>query len=337
VTYEWLRNLLFRLEPERAHSLTLKLLPWVARTPLLSRLGGCVPDRPCQVMGIRFPNPVGLAAGLDKDGRCIDGLAALGFGFLEIGTVTPRAQAGNPQPRMFRLPAAQALINRMGFNNNGVERLAEHVRHARYSGILGINIGKNKDTPMESADADYLTCLRAVYAAASYVAVNVSSPNTPGLRDLQHGESLNRLLASLKSEQNRLAEAHGRYVPLAVKIAPDLGDSEIRSLAKAFVDHGMDGVIATNTTNDRASVSSLAHGNEAGGLSGAPLRARALSVLECLCDALDGELPVIAVGGIMSGEDARARFDAGASLVQVYTGLIFRGPGLIREIAAAAP
>lgn len=334
---DWINRLLLHLEPERAHELALALLPAAARFPLKKVLFGDVQQRPREVMGIRFPNPVGLAAGLDKDGSRIDGLAALGFGFIEVGTVTPRAQAGNPKPRLFRVPEARAIINRMGFNNGGAEQLSENVRRARYDGVLGINIGKNKDTPLASAGEDYLACLRAVYAVASYVTVNVSSPNTPGLRALQHGAALERLLSAVKSEQRRLAEKHGRYVPLVIKIAPDLSDEEIRDLATAFVDHGMDGVIATNTTNARTGVTGLVNGDEAGGMSGAPLRERALRVLECLCDALGGTLPVIAVGGIMSADDAQERFAAGASLVQIYTGLVYRGPALIREIAAAAP
>jgi len=336
MNFDWASRLLIHLEPERAHDLALTLLRTAARLPIGQFASTHVDPRPRELMGIRFPNPVGLAAGFDKDGACIDGLAALGFGFLEIGTVTPRAQSGNPKPRLFRVPEVRAIINRMGFNNDGVRRLMENVERSRYRGVLGINIGKNRETPLESADADYLACLRAVYGSASYVTVNVSSPNTPGLRTLQHGAALERLLAALKHEQQGLAREHDRYVPLLVKIAPDLSDEEVRNLAAAFVDHGIDGVIATNTTSARIAVAGYLHGEEIGGVSGAPLRQRALDVLECLHSALGGTLPIIAAGGIMSGEDAQARFAAGASLVQLYTGLIYRGPSLIGEIAARA-
>jgi len=286
-------------------------------------------------MGLDFPNPVGLAAGLDKDGECIKAWEALGFGFIEVGTVTPRPQAGNPKPRMFRLPPAQALINRMGFNNRGVDFLVEQVRRTRFKGVLGINIGKNADTPVERASDDYLIGLRKVYPWASYIAVNISSPNTPGLRDLQYGEALDRLLAALKEEQQRLADVHGRYVPLAIKIAPDLADVDVRTVGQALLRHGMDAVIATNTTFSRAGVESLPHAQEAGGLSGAPLMARSTEVVVRLADVLEGRLPIIAVGGILSGADAAAKIAAGASLVQLYTGFIYRGPELIREAVQA--
>jgi dihydroorotate dehydrogenase len=286
-------------------------------------------------MGLDFPHPVGLAAGLDKDGECINAWEALGFGFIEVGTVTPRPQPGNPKPRMFRLPQAQALINRMGFNNRGVDSLVAQVRRARFPGVLGINIGKNADTPVERASDDYLIGLRKVYPWASYVTVNISSPNTPGLRDLQYGEALDRLLAALKEEQQRLADVHGRYVPLAIKIAPDLADADLRTVGQALLHQGMDAVIATNTTFSRAGVESLPHAQETGGLSGAPLMARSTEVVRQLAEILEGRLPIIAVGGILSGADAAAKMAAGASLVQIYTGFIYRGPELIREAVQA--
>jgi dihydroorotate dehydrogenase len=286
-------------------------------------------------MGLDFPHPVGLAAGLDKDGECINAWEALGFGFIEVGTVTPRPQPGNPKPRMFRLPQAQALINRMGFNNRGVDFLVAQVRRARFPGVLGINIGKNADTPVERASDDYLIGLRKVYPWASYVTVNISSPNTPSLRDLQYGEALDRLLAALKEEQQRLADVHDRYVPLAIKIAPDLADADLRTVGQALLRQGMDAVIATNTTFSRAGVESLPHAGETGGLSGAPLMARSTEVVRQLAEILEGRLPIIAVGGILSGADAAAKMAAGASLVQIYTGFIYRGPELIREAVQA--
>ncbi|TCO83052.1 dihydroorotate oxidase A [Plasticicumulans lactativorans] len=331
--YELVRSALFRLDAETAHDLALAALARLGEGT--RRLAGAVPRRPRVVMGIEFPNPVGLAAGLDKNGAAIAGLAALGFGFIEIGTVTPRPQPGNPRPRLFRLPQAEALINRFGFNNRGVDHLVERVRTAGYRGVLGINIGKNKDTPNEHALDDYLACLRKVYAHAGYVTVNISSPNTPGLRDLQYGESLDQLLMALKAEQARLADTHGRYVPLALKIAPDLADADIPVVAAALARAGIDAVIATNTTLDRRAVAGLPHADEAGGLSGAPLVTRSTEVIRRLATALDGRLPIIGVGGILSGADARAKIDAGASLVQLYTGLIYRGPALIREAVDA--
>ena len=325
------------MEPERAHNLALALLPAAARPPLKNILFGDVQQRPRKVMGIRFPNPVGLAAGLDKDGRCIDGLAALGFGFIEVGTVTPRAQAGNPKPRMFRVPEAQAIINRMGFNNGGVEQLWRTCA-ARVTTACSESISARTRTRRWRRRTG-LSCLFARCLCRGQLCHASTSPLRTR-RGSEHCSTVSRssvCSASLKSEQSRLAEKHGRYVPLVIKIAPDLSDEEIRHLATAFVDQGMDGVIATNTTNARAGVSGLVHGDEIGGMSGAPLRERALDVLECLCDALGGALPVIAVGGIMSSEDAQERFASGASLVQIYTGLVYRGPMLIREIAAAAP
>ena len=330
-----LRTLLFQMDPETAHDWTLTLLRLQGAGVLarISALG--IPSAPRRVMGIEFPNPVGLAAGLDKNGECIALWRELGFGFVEIGTVTPRPQPGNPKPRMFRLPRARALINRMGFNNQGVDRLVERVRCSGFKGVLGINIGKNADTPVERAADDYLLGLRKVYPWASYVAVNISSPNTPGLRDLQYGAALDRLLEALKTEQTRLATEHGRYVPLAIKIAPDIADADLPTVGRALVRHELDAVIATNTTFSRAGVEGLPHAGESGGLSGAPLLARSTAVVGQLREILEGKLPIIAVGGILSGADAAAKIAAGASLVQLYTGFIYRGPELIREAVEA--
>ncbi|MGE0558631.1 MAG: quinone-dependent dihydroorotate dehydrogenase, partial [Burkholderiales bacterium] len=286
---------------------------------------------PSTVMGLDFPNPVGLAAGLDKNGDYIDALATLGFGFIEIGTVTPRPQPGNPRPRMFRLPAASAVINRMGFNNRGVDALIANVRRMRYRGVLGINIGKNFDTPIERAADDYLACLRKVYTSASYVTVNISSPNTKNLRQLQQSDELALLLAALKNERTRLADQHGRRVPLALKIAPDLDTTQIAVIADLLVENGIDAVIATNTTLAKDAVAHLPHGAEAGGLSGSPLTARAQAVTTQLGARLAGAVPIIGVGGIMNGEDAAARMTAGASLIQLYTGLVYAGPGLVQQ------
>lgn len=334
--YSLIRPLLFRFSAERAHHLSLNALSWCHRLGLLPLLAKRPADSPVEVMGLRFPNPVGLAAGLDKNARHIDALAALGFGFIEVGTVTPRPQPGNPQPRLFRLPAAQAIINRMGFNNDGVDALVEAVSRSRYRGVLGINIGKNKDTPAEQAVDDYLHCLRKVYPLASYVTVNLSSPNTPGLRDLQFGEPLKQLLAALKSAQTELANAHGRYVPLAVKIAPDMVADDVRGVAKAFVDAGIDAVIATNTTISRDAVKDLPYGDEVGGLSGAPVRSASTEVIRVLADALAGALPIIGVGGIDGAEAAEEKVVAGADLLQVYTGFIYRGPALLADAVDGA-
>lgn len=326
--YTLLRPLLFRLPPEAAHHLTLTALRLWRRAGLSA---GRTRDFPCRVMNLDFPNPVGLAAGLDKNGDYIDALGALGFGFIEVGTVTPRPQPGNPAPRLFRLPSAQALINRMGFNNRGVDYLVDNLKRASYRGVLGVNIGKNRDTPLERAAEDYLTGLRKVYPYAGYVTVNVSSPNTAELRRLQYGDRLERLLDALQEERIKLAVGHGRRVPLAVKIAPDLSEEEIASVVAAVRRHGIDAVIATNTTLGREGVESLPHGHETGGLSGRPLRDRATRVVVQLHRALGDAVPVIAVGGIMSGADAVEKFKAGARLVQIYTGLIYRGPDLVRE------
>lgn len=333
--YDFVRPVLFRLGPERAHRVAFLALQAAHRLGLSALLSGPVPRSPRRVMGLEFPNPVGLAAGLDKNGEYIDALAALGFGFIEVGTVTPRPQPGNPAPRLFRLPEARALINRMGFNNKGIDHLLERVRRAKFRGVLGINIGKNFDTPVERAVDDYLIGLRKAYPHAGYIAVNISSPNTPGLRTLQYGETLERLLGALHEERQRLARAHGRQVPIAVKIAPDLDAEEIRAIAQAVRNCAMDAVIATNTTLSREGVEGLPHAQEAGGLSGAPLFARSTEVLRQLRQQLGADMPIIAAGGIMSGADAQAKMAAGADLVQIYTGFIYRGPALIREIAAA--
>jgi len=333
--YPFARPFLFALDPETAHDIAFAGLDRAAKLGLASIAATHVPDDPVEVMGIGFRNRVGLAAGLDKNGAHVDGLATFGFGFIEVGTVTPRAQPGNPRPRMFRLPQAHALINRLGFNNEGVDALLHNVRRARYRGVLGINIGKNFDTPNERAADDYLACLRAVYADAHYVTVNISSPNTKGLRDLQGDEALAALLSVLKREQRKLAEKHGKYVPLAVKIAPDLTDAAVRAIARLLAAHEMDAVIATNTTLSRDAVAGMPHANEAGGLSGAPVFERSTEVVRVLARALDGALPIIGVGGIDSGERAAAKIEAGASLVQVYTGLIYRGPRLIAECVRA--
>jgi dihydroorotate dehydrogenase len=330
--YGLLRPLLFALDPEAAHHLTFAALEGGYA---LGVVGQRAMAAPCTVMGLDFPNPVGLAAGLDKNGEHIDALAALGFGFVEVGTVTPRPQPGNPRPRLFRLPSAEALINRMGFNNEGVDAVVANVKRARWRGVLGINIGKNFDTPLERAADDYLACLRKVYPHAGYVAVNISSPNTPGLRSLQNGAELRALLGALKKEQAALADRHGLYVPLAVKIAPDLNNEQVDEIAHLLVRQRMDAVIATNTTVSRVGTDGIAHAGEAGGLSGVPLRGPSTKVIRRLAKALDGALPIVGVGGIMSAHDAREKMAAGASLVQVYTGLIYRGPGLVAEIAGA--
>jgi dihydroorotate dehydrogenase len=333
--YALIRPLLFGLDAETAHGLTLKALDYAHRLGVLPLLADKAECKPRNVMGLTFPNPVGLAAGLDKNGDHIDALAALGFGFIEVGTVTPRPQPGNPKPRLFRLPQARAIINRMGFNNDGVDRLVENVKRSRYRGILGINIGKNFDTPIENAVEDYLIGLRKVYPHASYVTVNISSPNTKNLRQLQQASELERLLDALKREQESLARTHGKRVPLALKIAPDLETEEIIQIADLLLQYRIDGVIATNTTLSRQGVEDLPHGKEGGGLSGAPLRLKSTSVVKQLSLALQDKIPIIGVGGILEGLDAEEKIRAGASLVQLYSGLIYRGPPLVCEICRA--
>lgn len=334
MSYSLLRPLLFSLDAETAHGFTLGALETLRKIGL-PRPAAPAPGCARRVMGLNFPNPVGLAAGLDKDAGHIDALAALGFGFIEAGTVTPRPQPGNPRPRLFRVEAARAVINRMGFNNEGVDCLVENVKRSRFRGVLGINIGKNFDTPLERAADDYLACLRKVYALASYVAVNISSPNTAGLRELQETSHLEVLLAAVSAERQRLADAHGRRVPVAVKIAPDLEEPQIAAIAYLLERHGIDAVIATNTTVAHDAVAGLPHGNETGGVSGAPLTQRATAVVRALAAKLAGALPIIGVGGIMTGADAADKVAAGASLVQIYSGLVYRGPALIADCVAA--
>lgn len=328
--YTLLRDLLFLFPAETSHHLALDSLKLAGKTGLLGK-PAALPGKTVTVMGIEFPNPVGLAAGLDKNGEYIDALAALGFGFIEIGTVTPRPQPGNPKPRLFRLPKAQAIINRMGFNNHGIDYLLENVSKARYPGIIGINIGKNFDTPVEKAADDYLIGLRKAYPVAHYITVNISSPNTPGLRTLQYGDELKRLLVTLREEQNRLVQQYGRYVPVAIKVAPDLSEVEIRDMAQVFSEVQIDGLIATNTTLDKSAVQGLPHANEQGGLSGKPLTQHSTEVIRQFRADMDSRIPIIGVGGILSGADAQAKLAAGASLVQVYSGFIYRGAGLVRE------
>ena len=336
--YTLARSILFSMEPEKAHHFTLPALQRISKSGLGGLFSKPVND-PRTVMGVQFPNPVGLAAGLDKDGAYIDGLASLGFGSIEIGTVTPRAQPGNPLPRMFRLPKAEAIINRMGFNNGGVDAFVRNVQSSRFyqekQGVLGLNIGKNADTPIERAAEDYLHCLEKVYPYASYVTVNISSPNTKNLRQLQGASELDELLAKLKDAQQRLADQHKRYVPLALKIAPDMDVEQIKMIADKLLQHKIDAVIATNTTLSRDAVAGLNHAQEAGGLSGAPVFELSNAVIRGLKDELGDAIPIIGVGGILSGEDAQAKINAGAQLVQLYSGLIYQGPALIRECAEA--
>lgn len=333
--YTLLRRILFTLPPETAHRLALAGLDLAAGSGLLRALVPPPTDLPVRVMGLDFPNPVGLAAGLDKNADHLQGLGALGFGFIEVGTVTPLPQPGNPAPRMFRLPEHNAIINRMGFNNAGLEHLVGRVAGRRYAGVLGINVGKNKDTPAEEAESDYRKGIAAVYEYADYITVNVSSPNTPGLRDLQFGDSLRRLLDAIKAEQSTQRDATGRYVPLAVKIAPDMDDEQIVFVASALREAGIDGVVATNTTISRDAVAGHRHSGEAGGLSGDPVREPSLRVIRGLYRALGDDIPIIGVGGISDGASAAEKIRAGARLVQVYTGFIYRGPALVREAVEA--
>jgi len=331
-TYSLIKPLIFQFDAESTHDFTLKSLKYAAQSGLLKIYPAAPVCEPRQVMGITFPNAVGLAAGLDKNGAVIDGMAALGFGFVEVGTVTPRPQPGNPKPRLFRVKEAQGIINRFGFNNLGVDNLIENVKAARYKGVLGINIGKNFDTPNEKAVDDYLICMRKVYAYASYITVNISSPNTKNLRALQEKEALSDLLATLKQAQLELAQVHGRYVPVALKIAPDLEREQVNEIADLLVAHKIDAVIATNTTLARDMVQGMENANETGGLSGAPVREKSTLVIQQLSQRLQGALPIIGVGGILNGADAVEKIAAGASLVQVYSGLIYKGPRLVHDI-----
>lgn len=333
--YSLLRPLLFSLDAEKAHHLTLDGLAVAHKLGLLALYAGRPVADPVTVFGLQFPNRVGLAAGLDKNADYIDALGALGFGFVEVGTVTPRPQPGNPQPRLFRAVQQRGIVNRMGFNNLGVEHLVKNIRHRTYRGVLGVNIGKNATTPVENALDDYLLCLNAVYADCDYITVNLSSPNTPGLRDLQFGEPLKRLLGGLKDRQQQLQVQHGVYRPLLVKIAPDLADGDIDDIAQTFLQLHIDGVIATNTTIDKAALAGSGLESEAGGLSGAPVFEKSTAVLQRLAQQLQGRIPLVGVGGIESGSQAQAKMAAGASLVQLYSGLIYRGPALVRECATA--
>ncbi|MGJ8757363.1 quinone-dependent dihydroorotate dehydrogenase [Acinetobacter sp. HC8-3S] len=330
--YSLARPLLFTLAPERAHELTLSMLDKAHKLGFMHQK---VAAKPVTCMGIEFPNPVGLAAGLDKNGAHIDALAALGFGFIEIGTITPRPQAGNPQPRLFRIPEAKAIINRMGFNNDGVDKLIENVKSSKFKGILGINIGKNADTPVEEAVSDYLICLEKVYNYASYITVNISSPNTKNLRSLQSGDALTELLQTLKDRQLELAEQYNHYVPFVLKVAPDLTPEDIAFIAAQLIQFKIDGLIVTNTTLGREGVENLPNGNEAGGLSGAPVFEKSTECLRQFAKVLNGQIPLIGVGGILNGEQAVAKQQAGASLVQVYSGLIYTGPTLIKDCVNA--
>lgn len=334
-TYSLARPLLFQFDAESVHDFTLKTLKTAERLGALKLYPTAPICQPRQVMGITFPNPVGLAAGLDKNAAVIDGMAALGFGFIEVGTVTPRPQPGNPKPRLFRVSEAQGIVNRFGFNNLGVDNLIANVKASKYKGVLGINIGKNFDTPNENAVSDYLICMRKVYAYASYITVNISSPNTKNLRALQEKEALSDLLATLKAEQLKLAEQHGRYVPIALKIAPDLELAQVNEIADLLMTHKIDGVIATNTTLSRDAVQGMENAAETGGLSGAPVRDKSTVVIQQLSQRLQGALPIIGVGGILNGADAVEKIAAGASLVQLYSGLIYKGPQLIRDVAQA--
>ena len=339
VPYALTRPFLFGLDPEHAHELTLDAIARLQNTPLQCLWAQSRIQDPVTIAGLKFPNRVGLAAGLDKNGRCIDGLGAMGFGFIEVGTVTPKAQPGNPKPRMFRLPETNALINRLGFNNLGLQAFLDNVQRARSfrqaGGILGLNIGKNAATPIENATDDYLIGLAGVYPHADYVTVNISSPNTKNLRALQGDEALDALLGALAERRAALAREHGRSVPMFLKIAPDLDEGQVQVIAATLGSHGMDGVIATNTTIARDAVKGLQHAEETGGLSGAPVLAASNNVIRQLRAELGSRFPIIGVGGVMSGADAKSKIDAGADLVQIYTGLIYKGAPLVRDAALA--
>ncbi|MGO2010321.1 MAG: quinone-dependent dihydroorotate dehydrogenase [Pseudoalteromonas sp.] len=330
--YDLARRFMFTRDAEWAHEFALNNLRRFANTPISAAWSQSLADKPVDFLGLTFKNPVGLAAGLDKNAECIDAFGQMGFGFIEVGTVTPRAQAGNDKPRMFRLPESNAIINRMGFNNKGVENLVNNVKAAKYDGILGINIGKNKDTPNEQGKDDYIHCMRKVFEYASYITVNISSPNTPGLRDLQYGEALDDLLQSLKSEQLDLSAKHGKPVPMLVKIAPDLDKVQIAQVSDSLINNKIDGVIATNTTLERAAVQGQQYADEAGGLSGQPVRERATHVVSELKRLTQGKLPIIGVGGIDDASSAKEKFDVGAGLIQVYSGFIYKGPQLVKTI-----
>ena len=336
--YSLARPFLFSLDPETAHELTMDSLAKLQRTPLECAFGNAAVDDPLELAGLRFPNRVGLAAGLDKNARCIDGLGAMGFGFVEVGTVTPQPQPGNPRPRMFRLPQANALINRLGFNNDGLDAFIANVQRSTFRSkgrILGLNIGKNAATPIDNATCDYLLGLDAVYPHADYVTVNISSPNTKNLRALQGDEALDALLGAIAARREELARTQGRRVPVFVKIAPDLDEAQVEVIAATLRRHGMDGVVATNTTISREAVKGLPYAEETGGLSGAPVLAASNRVIGQLRAALGPAFPIVGVGGILSAEDAVSKIRAGADVVQIYTGLIYRGPQLVTEAASA--
>ena len=328
--YPYLKKLLFLFEPERSHTIALKSLQLAYHCGLLRFLAKPAPH-PRTIMGLTFPHPIGLAAGLDKNADYVDALATLGFSFIEIGTVTPKPQIGNPRPRLFRLVEQEALINRMGFNNKGVEYVANKLEKTHYRGILGVNIGKNKDTPLEHAVDDYLLCFRRLWKCASYLTINISSPNTPGLRELQQADALTMLLAALKKEQGEIAKMH-RYVPLIVKISPDLSSTELHDLAMILLQQQIDGVIATNTTIQREGVETSLLANETGGMSGRPLQIRSTQVIKQLHHLLQNKIPIIASGGVMDKASIQEKLNAGASLVQIYTGFIYHGPKIIREL-----
>lgn len=330
--YPFVRKALFQLNPERAHEFTFQQLHRISGTPLQCLIRQSVPEKPVTCMGLTFKNPLGLAAGLDKDGECIDALGEMGFGSIEVGTVTPKPQPGNDKPRLFRIVPAEGLINRMGFNNRGVDNLIENIKKAHYKGIIGVNIGKNKITPVEQGKDDYLICMDKVYPYAGYIAINISSPNTPGLRTLQYGEALDDLLSAIKNKQFELEKRHSKYVPIAVKIAPDLSEEELIQVADSLIRHNIDGVIATNTTLDRSLVNGLINSEQSGGLSGRPLQLKSTEVIRRLSTELNGRLPIIGVGGIDSLISAREKMEAGSSLIQIYSGFIFKGPGLVKDI-----
>ncbi|MBB1274352.1 MULTISPECIES: quinone-dependent dihydroorotate dehydrogenase [Psychromonas] len=330
--YRVMRSLLFKMNPEKAHDLSIKQLKLTHGTLLDLLYRQKVQHRPVQVMGLTFPNSLGLAAGLDKNAECIDAFGAMGFGHIEVGTVTPVGQPGNPSPRLFRVLEGEGIINRMGFNNDGVDNLIENVKNSNFKGVIGINIGKNIHTPVEQGKQDYLLCMDKVYPYAGYIAVNISSPNTPGLRSLQYGEALDDLLDSLKTRQQELAEKHGKYVPVALKVAPDLSDEEIESIAQSLLKYKIDGLIATNTTLDRAMVKGMSHASEAGGLSGKPVQSKSTAVIAKFAQHLNGQIPIIGVGGIDSVIAAKEKINAGASLVQIYSGFIYQGPSLVKNI-----
>jgi dihydroorotate dehydrogenase len=330
--YRMIRSFLFMLNPEKAHDVSLKQLKLTQGTVLDMFYRQKVQHRPVEVMGLTFPNSVGLAAGLDKNGECIDAFGAIGFGHIEVGTITPVAQPGNESPRMFRVLESDGIINRMGFNNDGVDNLIKNVQESNFKGVIGINIGKNFSTPVEEGKNDYLLCMDKVYPYADYIAVNISSPNTPGLRSLQYGEALNELLDALKTRQSELQLKHNKYVPIALKVAPDLSDQEIASIAASLLEYKIDGLIATNTTLDREMIKGMSHAGEAGGLSGRPLQNKSTAVIAKFAAQLKGQIPIIGVGGIDNVIAAKEKIQAGASLVQVYSGFIYHGPKLVKNI-----